>query len=163
MFTQLSTPQEGWWTLFKLNFQGISALLEKPILLLEVGEAKGNVSPTSLQTESLGHHTHRSEEWMSCDGGITFNTEALPNCLLTWMERNTVSLNLVKCYVRSYVLSGFVYVADGFAKKNYFFLYGEAGNHHQILGTITVLDGLHPELRLILSWGRHCPDCDDQV
>lgn len=47
-------------------------------------------------------------------------------------------------YVRSCVLRGFLYVADGFAKQNYFFLYGEAGNHHQILGTITMLVGLHP-------------------
>lgn len=48
-----------------------------------------------LQTIGLAHHAHCYDEWMSYGGGVVFTTEALPNCLPTWMENNTTSLKVL--------------------------------------------------------------------
>lgn len=46
MVTQVAILKRSDEHCFKPKFQGISGLLEKPLSLLEVGEAKGKVSPT---------------------------------------------------------------------------------------------------------------------
>lgn len=88
MVIQVATLKKADEHCFTLTFQGIAALLEKQ---------KETCHPLSfLQTIGLAHCAHCYNECMSCDGGVTFTTEALTDCLPTWMQRNTISLYLIK-------------------------------------------------------------------
>lgn len=104
---------------FKLNFPGNSALLEKPLSLLEVEEAKENMPPTFSPADCRPSSPCPLLWWVDELWWSMFNSEVLTNCLPRWMERNIITLyTLSICNVRSCVLGGFVYVADGFAKQN---------------------------------------------
>lgn len=59
-----------------------------------------------------------SPEAVPHDGGVKSNTEARLNCSPHGWEQIPSARNSPRCRVGSCVLSGSVYVADGFAKQN---------------------------------------------
>lgn len=80
---------------FKLNFPGNLALLEKPLSLLEVEEAKENISPTFSPVDCRPSSPRPLLWWVDELWWSMFSTKALTNCLPRWMEKNTITLYLV--------------------------------------------------------------------
>lgn len=130
MVTQVATLKRADEHCFKPKFQGISGLLEKPLSLLEVGEAKGNVSPTFFPADYRPSAPCPllwwvDELWWRSNAHHRGSTQ-----LFTHMDGE-------QYHQPQGAMSGAVYSVGSFMEqmvlrnKILVLLYGEAGNHHQ--------------------------------